>query len=278
MKFLLFSGSHARHVYVHEQLLDSDDIEVAGVVTMRRESSRPSPPPDWPEHDRELFRRHFERRAAVERDRYGDRSIDRYDRAPATMTVKPDELNTHSVAEFVEEVNPEACFVFGTGLILDPVLQVLPEWTLNFHLGLSPRYRGSATLFWPFYFLEPQFVGGTLHQIIEEPDAGPIVHQTTPDLEPGQGLHEVAANTLVRFCTETHRLLEHLSATGNLPTEPQSNGGKLFLRRDFDPHHLRVVYDLYEEGIVDAYLAGHLGDRTPTIVDAFERLPVDRPT
>jgi len=192
--------------------------------------------------------------------------------------VDPDELNSRQVLEFVRRVDPDATFVFGTGLILDPVLAALPEWNLNFHLGLSPWYKGSATLFWPFYFLEPQFAGGTLHRIVESPDAGGIVHHSLPTLKDGHGIHEVAADVVVRFARDTVALLERFSTTGDLPTEPQQTTGKLFRKDDFDPHHLRVVYDLYDNAIVDEYLAGNLGTREPDVVDAFETLDIDRET
>lgn len=272
MSVLLFSGSHARHVYVHEQIIESDAIDVDGIVAMERESTLPDPPAGWPERDRRLFEEHFRRRDRVEREVYGERSIDVYEDVAPTRYVGRDELNSPAIADFVRDVDPDACFVFGTGLILDPVLSELPEWTLNFHLGLSPQYRGSATLFWPFYFLEPQYAGGTLHKIVEEPDAGAIVHQTTPELEYGDGVHDVGAKTVVRFAEETVPLLERLAERGSLPSVAQSSGGKLFLSDDFDPHHLRVVYELYDDDVVDAYLDGNLGASEPDLVDAFDRI------
>lgn len=272
MRILLFSGSHARHVYVHQQIIDSDSIEVAGIVSMQRESTLPDPPDDWPAHDQELFRHHFERREVVEQATYGDRSPADYEDVAPTLFVDRSELNSDRVADFVRETRADACFIFGTGLILDPVLGELPEWRLNFHLGLSPWYKGSATLFWPFYFLEPQFAGGTLHQIVPEPDAGGIVHHSLPDLQRGNGIHETAADVVTRFSDETVLLLESLSEHGTLPVEEQTRTGKLFLSDDFDPHHLRVVYDLYDNDIVDEYLDGNLGGDEPEVVDALEKL------
>ena len=38
----------------------------------------------------------------------------------------------------------DVALIFGTGLIKDPLYSALPADTINMHLGLSPRYRGSA--------------------------------------------------------------------------------------------------------------------------------------
>jgi methionyl-tRNA formyltransferase len=272
MRVLLFSGSHARHVYVHQKLVESDALDVTGIVSMDREPTVPDPPPDWPAHDSELFEHHFNRREEVERDVYGDRSPDWYSSVAPTKYVQPDKLNSEHVAEFVRDADAEAAFIFGTGIIRSPVYDVLPEWRLNFHLGLSPWYRGSATLFWPFYFLQPQFAGGTLHQIVDEPDAGAIVHHSRPELKRGNGIHETAADVTVNFAEETTLLFEQLAEHGTLPTNEQTSSGKLFLKRDFEPHHLRVVYDLYDNDIVDRYLDGELGDRKPALFDALNKL------
>lgn len=278
MKLLLFSGSHARHVFVHEQILASDDLEVAGIVSMQRESTLPDPPAGWPAHDQNLFEHHFERRDKIERAAYGSRSVERYRDVAPTLLVDRGELNSERVVNFVREANADACFIFGTNLILDPLLPALPDWRLNFHLGLSPRYKGSATLFWPFYFLEPQFAGGTLHKIVPEPDAGGIVHHSLPDLKRGNGIHETATDVVIKFAEETVLLLEHLAETGSLPVESQTHSGKLFLSNDFDPHHLRVIYDLYTNNIVDQFLDGNLGAREPEVTDAFEKLGIQKPT
>ncbi|MDG5776144.1 formyltransferase family protein [Haloarculaceae archaeon H-GB2-1] len=277
MRVLLFSGSHARHVYVHEQLIESDALDVCGIVSMQREPCVPDPPDDCSDHDRALFEHHFERREKVERQAYGDRSADRYESAAPTLFVDRDELNSERVASFVRDVDADAAFIFGTGLILDPVLGHLPEWRLNFHLGLSPRYKGSATLFWPFYFLEPQYAGGTLHQIIEDADAGAIVHQTRPALQRGDGVHETAAAVVEQFAEETVALFEHLAVHGSLPLTEQTETGKLFRSDDFHPHHLGTIYDLYDNDIVDHYLDGNLGDHEPTLVNAFDAIETERP-
>jgi methionyl-tRNA formyltransferase len=276
MRLLLFSGSHARHIYVHEQMIKSDKLDVVGIVSMERESTLPTPPPDWSAHDRNLFNHHFNLRDQVEASTYGDRNEEEYDEFAPTLFTDRNGLNSERVAKFVREIDADASFIFGTGLIFDPVLSALPKWRLNFHLGLSPWYKGSATLFWPFYFLEPQLAGGTLHQIIPEPDAGGIVHHSVPELIRGQGIHETTADVVVNFAKETRILLEYLADNNSLPIKKQTRNGKLFLSNDFNPPHLRTIYDLYNNEIVDEYLNDNLGTHQPKLIDAFETLGISQ--
>ena len=52
-------------------------------------------------------------------------------------------------------------------------------------------------MFWPFYFLKPQFAGLTLHNISDKPDAGDIFHQSTPSLIKGDGIHNVGTKVVI---------------------------------------------------------------------------------
>ena len=145
------------------------------------------------------------------------------------------------------------------------MLSALPEVKVNLHLGLSPWYRGSATLFWPFYFLQPQFAGATFHQILPEADAGGILHQTVPKLQSGDGIHNVGSKVVIEARRDLRNLLEGFSKFGWVFKE-QNYSGRLFLTRDFQPAHLRLIYNTFGNKIVDAYLSGDLERRNPKIV------------
>ena len=58
MRIILFSGSHPRHLFVNREILKYFDNAL--VVVMEREHLLPNPPQDLLQHDKALFRRHFE--------------------------------------------------------------------------------------------------------------------------------------------------------------------------------------------------------------------------
>ena len=264
MKLLLFSGNHSRHIFFHEQLIKN--FNVAGIVCMYREKQLLDVPKGIKDLDKKNFIRHFEERNDIEFSSYGDLNEDYFEGKAPLLKVFPKELNSFKVLDFIKKIDADACFIFGVDLILDPIINNLPKFTLNLHLGLSPWYKGSATLFWPFYFLEPQFCGTTIHFIEKNADAGDIIHQFTPTLEFGQGIHEVAANAVLGSVSSVIRIYQKFKNGEKILGEKQKSTGRLFLTRDFHPTHLRLIYNTFQNKIVDYYLENKLKQEHPKII------------
>ena len=82
MKILLFSGTHSRHVYVHEQILKNFDV--CGVVVMEREPTIPGKNikgsnnkiDDWSLNIQELYKQHFNKRDKIEKQYYQSKNIE----------------------------------------------------------------------------------------------------------------------------------------------------------------------------------------------------------
>ena len=263
MRVIIFSGNHPRHLYIHEEVVRFG-VECAAVV-MEREQLIPEAPLNTPKDDQINFLRHFSERHEIELNAYGHLQPDSVFSNIPIHKCQSETLNSDATADFVREFHADMAFIFGTDLIKEPVLSVLPEIRVNLHLGLSPWYRGSATLFWPFYFLQPQFAGATFHQILPEADAGGILHQTVPELQLGDGIHDVGAKTVIEAKKDLRKLLEGFGDYGWTFNE-QKSSGRLFLTRDFQPGHLRVIYNTYKNDIVSRYLEGQLEQRTPKLM------------
>lgn len=268
MKVLLFSGTHPRHLYVHTAILAAFDV--CGAVCMSREEMIPKPPASASDRDKALFVRHFRDRLDAEKRYFGERDARRVFSGVPVHECGVSDINSSATAEFISSCAPDVVFIFGTTLIKEPVMSSLPQDRLNLHLGLSPWYRGAATLFWPFYNLQPQFAGSTLHQILPRADAGAIIHQSVPFLERGDGIHDVACKTIMQSTADLIPILKERSQRGNFLETPQRSSGRLYLQKDFRPEHLRVIYELFNNDIVDAYLRGELQKEDPQIVSALQ--------
>lgn len=264
IKVLIFSGSHPRHLYVNKAVVDCG-AEIAAVI-MQRENLNPVVPVNIPLQDRRNFERHFRDRFLIEEAAF--QSLDPHEvfSGIPTRYCSPGELNSKATTEFILKFKPDLVFIFGVDLIKAPVLNHLPKDRVNLHLGLSPWYRGSATLFWPFYFLEPQFAGATFHQIVPEADAGEVLHQCIPELMSGDGVHDVGMRTVIQARQDLQALMAEYLKAGEWVYSPQKTTGRLFLTREFKPAHLRVIYNTFNNDIVDEYLRGDLGGRKPTLI------------
>jgi len=269
MKAVIFTGTHERHLFVHKEVIKhfSDVL----LIVMKREKLLPKLPSNITKHDANNFKKHFNDRLKIEKRTYGNLTIKKDFPEIEKIFVTPKNLNTFKVAKKIKEFRAKFCFIFGTGLILDPVLKILPKNKINLHLGLSPWYKGAATLFWPFYFLQPNFAGVTFHQITKNPDAGEIIHQSTPSLEYGDGIHDVGAKCLIKARLEVKKIINHFKKNSSFNGKIQKNTGRVWRESDFDPSYLRVIYDLFNNNIVDAYLKGTILKTKPKLYSCLNK-------
>lgn len=259
-RIVFIGGTHPRHLYYFNRI--AEKFDVIGAILEQREGMIPTPP-EWCEHlDKALFSHHFRSRDTKETIYFGNQEIEFNH-----ITVDPDKLNTHANAEYIAQLSPDLVLIFGCHMIRNPLLEALQMPAVNLHLGLSPRYRGSATLFWPFYNLEPNHAGCTFHQIVHEPDAGNILHQCRPELKHGDIIHDVACKAVVKATDDMVTLLGDFANWG--PTRDwyrQRNTGKCYLTTDFQPQHLRMIYEVFDDDIVDQYLDGKIRPNTDPIL------------
>lgn len=116
-----------------------------------------------------------------------------------------------------------------------------------------------------------KILGCSYHIIGQKVDTGQLIHQFCPKLELGDTMHLVAAKAttgalgdIEKIICWTHSQLEN----GVLPRPDKTleTRGKLFTRADFTPEKLRVIYDLYDDKIVDLCLRGEIESREPSLV------------
>jgi len=261
MKYVIIGGDHPRHLHYLNSIVDS--CNVVGAILEKRESFVPNVPDGLKDIDTNNFIKHFKNREKYEIKYFG---IEKKLPTCPIHYVSEDALSLKSSVVFIEKLNPDVVFIFGSGMIREPLYSALPKLKINLHLGLSPRYRGSATLFWPFYLLEPNWAGSTFHFITDEPDAGQIIHQSVPKLERGDTIHEVACKVVEQSAVDVVKIINILESGKELVLYKQTSAGKNFLTRDFIPQHLRLIYNLYNDNIVDEYLDGNIKPKNPKLI------------
>lgn len=263
MKLLLFSGTHSRHLFVNREILKYFDEAL--IIVMERESVLPQTPNNLCTHDKNLFEIHFKNRNLVELEKYGKLDPREIFYGKNAIYIKSNELNTKKIALEINNFQADFCFIFGVDIIKSPIIELLPENKINLHLGLSPWYKGGATLYWPFFHLEPQFCGATFHQINSNPDAGEIIHQCVPKLVKGDKIHEVGANCVLQAVDDIPRIINFWQINKKFNGKIQKTTGRNWRGIDFHASQLRVIYDLFDDKIVDYYLKGDLKQNVPNI-------------
>jgi len=256
MKILLLSGSHPRHEFMLREIISLyTDIQFK-IIVMQRENINPT----YPARDlspsklqKSIFKHHFDLRYKLESANFGQNNvtIHQYLKNVEVINITQSEINSVGLIREISDYKADACIVMGFGMLSSKVLEVIPIESINIHLGLSPRYRGSATLFWPTYLLDPFSTGTTFHRMNKEPDAGRIIHQTLPEFTRGLTLHETAIASIKAAQIDLLRIFQKIYDSNFLDSIPQPIVGKTFLVSDFRISHLEMVYKYFDDQILD---------------------------
>lgn len=251
MKIAFMMGNAPRHHYILKKIMETN----AEVLAVReyREAYKPQAPIGIDSHLKDLFLQHFNGREDAEMNFFGkdlETRIHYHD-------ISREQLNSDEVISKVANFRPDLLISYGVHILKDHFLDAIPCEKWNVHGGLSPWYRGSITHFWPSYFLEPQMTGITLHQTTNKLDGGDMIHNTLAPLVSGDGVHELACRCVQKFGNELSAVLDLKKKNQLVASYPQKSTGRLFKNSDWRPEHLRVIYDLYENKVVNYYLKGY---------------------
>ena len=260
-KIAILCGDHPRNLFLTKVI--NDHYEIAGLVLQTRENRVPSLPSNLLDNDKNNYHKHFSNREKYENLIFGTKG---YFPDCKTIEVSEKTLSSLSTSDFIDSIKPDLVFTFGVGFIRDPLFSSLPKNKINLHSGITPRYKGTACNFWPFYFLEPNWAGATFHLLTDKLDMGGIIHQITPPLELGDTIHEVACKAINLACLESLKIIDLVSSGKTLNTNDHKSSGRLFTNRDFRPHHLQVIYDLFNDNIVDYYLNSQIKPTSPKLI------------
>ena len=269
MKVVIFSGSHSRHLYVNQEV--SKQFEESLIVIQKREPEMPRVPNFKNLNNKNLYTKHFKNRNLVEKKFFGKLNYKKVFPRKITIYVSASTLNSKKIIKEIKKFDPDFAFIFGTNLISPSLIRVLPRDKINLHLGLSPWYKGAATLFWPFYFLKPQYAGITFHEINNQPDSGEIIHQNVPKLKKGDKMHEVAAKCVLQAAKDIKLLISFWKKNKKFIYYKQKTSGRVWRNKDFHVSHLKLIYELYKHKIVDSYLKGELDKKKPNLVSCLNQ-------
>ena len=190
-----------------------------------------------------IVKKHFHNLASYEKKYLGQ-----YDSFPPSplLRIKKNEINQPETLRWAKEKNAEVVLLFGTGILSEEWLGLFNERVINLHLGYSPRYRGSATLFWPFVNDELEFVGATIHLAELKVDAGAIVKIVTPDILEQDNYYDINFKTIKKSIDVFPGVVNAFVRGEISPLMQKKEDQKyLYRKKDFTEEELRKVLKKY---------------------------------
>ena len=247
VRVVIMTGDQRRHRHVAHRLQERFDVR--GVVVEPSHAAGAAGSPE----DAEVLTRHFALRDEAETRFFAGDGAWRIESA-RRLAVERGAANADAVFSWIMAREPEYLVLFGSSLIGERLLGAFPRRCVNLHLGLSPYYRGSGTNFWPLANREPELVGATIHLATAGIDAGPILTQVRPAMEPGDQSHDIGCRAILAGASALGESLAAY-ARGALMPVPQRDAGRFCRREEFTAEAVRRMWRHFETGIIAEYLA-----------------------
>ena len=265
MNILLIIGDHLRH----KKFLDviSNKIKISCVIIEKRENLIPDPGFIINKIDKKNFIKHFKNREICEKKYFKLKKNNKFE--TEIISIKNIKKSQNDCKKVLNRIKPDIVFTFGISLIPYKLLKIMPKYSINLHSGLAPYYKGAACNFWPFYFLEPNWVGMTFHLLSKNLDSGNIIHHTIPKLDKKDNIHDVSCKVQLKSFKESLKIIKMIKDK-KIKEHKLNLNGKLFLKKDFKSEHLRIIYNLYNDDIVKQYLEKKIHKTKPKTVSVYD--------
>ena len=253
MKVLLLIGNHPRHRFLVEPIFKIySNIKC---IVMDRESYLTGPNYRYVNNkEKKLIQKHFKIRFEKERDVFGTNDIYSITASENIKKVSKENSNSNEIVNYVTKFKPNVCFIVGYGIISKKLMKILPRKTINIHLGLSPWYRGAATLFWPTYNMEPWKTGVTFHKINKFADSGDILHQCVPKFDSEWGVIDTSVNAIKHAQKDFKLIAISILNKKKLIFTKQSFVGRSYLTNSFRGTHLIQIYEKFQDKVLKYFM------------------------
>tara|TARA_B100001057_G_scaffold431246_1_gene458553 strand:+ start:466 stop:1260 length:795 start_codon:yes stop_codon:yes gene_type:complete len=261
MKIVFITGDHLRHRYMSHSLSDNS-FEIFRVF-QKREDFVPQSPVIIDKNLGDIYKKHFNKRQNAELNFFNEVKVFK---GSKNIFIESQDFNNGTLLKIVSEIRPDIILSYGCNLLSEDILKLAKVHTLNIHGGLSPWYRGTATHFWPSYFLEPQFTGITLHFTSMKIDGGNIVHQSAINPQKQDGIHEHACRNVKFFADQLNQIILQLTGMDRFSGISQENSGKLWTNNMWKPSHLKIIHELFDDKINKYCIENNLIDRKPKLI------------
>ncbi|HHZ10564.1 MAG TPA: formyl transferase [Rhizobiales bacterium] len=103
-------------------------------------------------------------------------------------TIAVPSVNSDEFVLAIADLKPDLIFLAGCRLMAKRTLSRMPCPVINYHAGITPKYRGMNGGYWALARGEPDQFGSTIHMVDEGIDTGPVLRQVRCRPEPGDSI------------------------------------------------------------------------------------------
>jgi methionyl-tRNA formyltransferase len=227
MRAIVLTSDRLRHAYLAQVVASHFDL--LAVIKERKgnyyATNRDTSP---------LIKEHFDALNDAELTWFGEA---RWPIVPE-LQLEKGQINSSDSLAWAISLKPDIVFLFGTSILNDDWLACFPQRVVNLHLGLSPYYRGSATLFWPLARNEPECVGATIHLAEHCVDAGRILARIKPMLAVGDDYYAINYKTIRQAIDALPGVVARYMHGEIEPVVQDLQAGNVYRKADFNENAL----------------------------------------
>lgn len=137
----------------------------------------------------------------------------RPDTDPAITLHQVPSVNSKECHDLLRTLAPDVVAVYGTRLLSRATLGSVPAPFINYHAGITPKYRGQDPGYWALATGDAEHAGVTVHLVDEGVDTGAVLYQSRVAFGPEDTLatyqHVQAASALPLFAHAIEDALAH---------------------------------------------------------------------
>jgi len=247
MKIVILTSNALRHKFLANSLASKADDAL--VVSESKQNDSLGNTGD----DKSITNEHFKLRNEIEKTFFPNNDFF----LAKTLPILYKEVNLDYVYQVIKKFKPDIMFIFGSYIIREPLLSLLPPGhIINLHLGISPYYRGSGTNFWPFVNNELEYVGSTILHLDAGIDTGDIICHIRPKIESGDNVHTVGCKVIKSSVDSLIQIMQMINEGKKLNRVKQWNVNERYYKTsDFNEEVLLKYKNNLKNGLIEKYLS-----------------------
>lgn len=271
MNVLIICGDHYRNLHLAYAILKTNLVKNYKIVVLKRENIIQNCPKSLTKNQKKNWKIHFAKRLKVE-NKYFKFNFSKILKNESEVIYIKDINELIKLNKKIKfKKNFEQCYISGLPILNQGLMNLLPIYTINLHLGLIPHFKGALPSIWPNYFFKPHYTGTTYHIIDHYVDTGEIIHQNLAKLNSKFGLHELICNANKAAFDDIKFVLKYIDLRIKKRIKPNKNKslvikGKTFKRSDFNPEIYNIIYGFYNDRITKVFLKNNKRYKKPEII------------